>query len=89
MKAVFSTRFRADLLREEIKYREVSERLATALRERVAGQVSEVIRWRRTKPFPFFIYYKLQGEAIHFLGLVHERRQPDFLRKQLRGRAND
>lgn len=94
MKAVFSTQFRDDLLREEEKYRDISERLATAFRERVAGQTREIIRWqggdhvgphgfpcRRTKPFPFYIYYQVQGETILFLGIVHERRHPDFLVK--------
>jgi hypothetical protein len=93
VKAIFSRQFRADLLREETKYREISGRLAGAFRERVAGQTREIIRWRggdhvgppgfpcrRTKPFPFYIYYQPQGDAICFLGLVHERRHPDFLK---------
>ena len=98
MKAVFSIRFRADLLRAEVKYGEISDRLAGALRERVAGQAREIIRWnggdhigphgfpcRRTKPFPFFIYYEVRNETIYFLGLVHERRHPDFLKTQRKG----
>ena len=93
MKAIFSRQFRDDLVREEGKYCEISERLEGALHERVAGQTREIIRWRggdhvgphgvpcrRTKPFPFFIYYQVQGETIYFLGLVHERRHPDFLK---------
>jgi len=93
VKAIFSRRFRDYLNREEQKYREISERLAGALRERIAGQAREIIRWgggdhmgphgfpcRRTKPFPFSIYYQVQGETIYFLGLVHERRHPDFLK---------
>jgi hypothetical protein len=60
----------------------------------VAGQTREIIRWnggdhagphgfpcRRTKPFPFFIYYEIQGDTIYFLGLVHERRRPDSLKE--------
>lgn len=94
MKAVFSSQFRDDLVREEEWYHEISERLAGAFRERVAGQTREIIRWRggdhvgphgfpcrRTKPFPFFIYYQVQGDTICFLGLVHERRHPDFLKE--------
>ena len=97
MKAIFSRRFQTDLLQEEAKYREVSERLASAFRERVAGQTREVIRWqggdhigphgfpcRRTRPFPYYIYYSVQGDTIYFLGIVHERRHPDFLKTQLR-----
>src|SRR6266542_804755 len=71
VKPVFSRQFHADLLREEAKYREISDRLASVFRERVAGQTREIICWqggdhigphgfpcRRTKPFPFFIYYQ-------------------------------
>ena len=98
MKVIFSRQFQVDLLKEEINYREISERLASAFRERVAGQTREVIRWkggdhvgphgfpcRRTRPFPFYIYYQIQGDTLYFLGLVHERRHPDFLKKQTRG----
>ena len=65
VKIIFSRLFQADLLKEETKYREISERLASAFRERVAGQAREVIRWnggdhvgphgfpcRRTNRFP-------------------------------------
>jgi hypothetical protein len=38
---------------------------------------------RRAKPFPFYVYYKIEGDTIYFLGLVHERRHPDFLKEQL------
>lgn len=34
---------------------------------------------RRTKPFPFYIYYEVKADTIYFLGLIHERRHPDFL----------
>ena len=97
MKVIFSRQFQVDLLKEEINYREISERLASAFRERVAGQTREVIRWkggdhlgphgfpcRRTRPFPFYIYYQIQGDTLYFLGLVHERRHPDFLKKRTR-----
>lgn len=93
MKAIFSRRFGDDLAREEGKYREISERLAGAFHERVAGQAREIVRWsggdhagphgfpcRRAKPFPYYIYYQVQGETIYFLGLVHERRHPNFLK---------
>jgi len=98
VKAVFSRRFKADLLNAETKYGVASKRLASAFHERVAGQVREILRWkggdhvgphgfpcRRTKPFPFYIYYQNEGDSIYFLGLVHERRHPDFLKGQLQG----
>ena len=97
MKAIFSRQFRDDLHREEANYRDISERLASAFRERVAGQTREVIRWkggdhvgphgfpcRRTRPFPFYIYYSIRGDALYFLSLVHERRHPDFLKGELK-----
>ena len=99
MKAIFSRLFREDLVREEARYREISERLAGAFHERIAGQAREIIRWRggdhvgphgfpcrRTKPFPFYMYYEVQGETIYFLGLVHERRHPDFLKQLMEQR---
>jgi hypothetical protein len=94
LKALFSRRFRDDLEREAARYGEISERLAGSFRERVAGQAREVMRrgggdhlgphgfpCRRTRPFPFYLYYQIQGESIYFLGLVHERRHPDFLKE--------
>ena len=98
MKAVFSSRFKSDLLAAEEKYRDISDRLAGELRERIAGQSREIIRWnggdhagphgfpcRRTKPFPFYIYYEVRNDTIWFLGLVHERRHPDFLKHRTEG----
>ncbi|MSU62853.1 MAG: hypothetical protein EXS31_10725 [Pedosphaera sp.] len=100
MKAVFSSRFKTDLLAEEAKYARISERLASAFHERVAGQAREIMRWnggdhlgphgfpcRRTRPFPFYIYYAVEEETIYFLGLVHERRHPDFLKKQIQAQG--
>ena len=34
-----------------------------------------------TKPFPFYICYEVKDETIYFLGVVHERRHPDFLKE--------
>jgi hypothetical protein len=94
--AVFSSDFKKDLLGEETRYAEVSERLAGDFHERVAGLVREVIKWkggdhdgphgfpcRRAKPFPFYVYYQIEGDTIYFLGLVHERRHPHFLKARL------
>ena len=38
---------------------------------------------RRTKPFPFYIYYEVIEETIYFLGLVHVRRHPAYLKKRI------
>lgn len=93
MKTVFSIEFKKTLAEAEMRYAQISPRLASALRERIAGQVREVIKWgggdhagphgfpcRRAKPFPYYIYYKVEGETIYFLSLVHERRHPHFLK---------
>jgi hypothetical protein len=96
VKAVFSSRFKTDLDAEAERYRSISDRLASAFVERVAGQASEIIKWkggdhvgphgfpcRRTTPFPFYICYSVDSDTIYFLGLVHERRHPDFLKDRL------
>lgn len=102
MRAVFSRRFKSDLVEQETKYAEVSHRLASAFRERVAGQVRQIVRWeggdhagphgfpcRRTKPFPFYLYYAVEGNVIYFLGIVHERRHPKFLKGRMRREGRD
>ena len=71
----------------------ISERLGSAFKERVTGQAREIVKWkggdhvgphgfpcRRIRPFPFYICYSIVGDTIYFLGLVHERRHPDFLK---------
>ena len=98
MKVVFGRQFQIGLLQEEMKYRDISDRLASGFRERIASQVREIVRrqggdhvgphgfpCRRTKPFPFYIYYQIRGETLYVLSLVHERRHPDFLKRQLGG----
>jgi hypothetical protein len=44
--AVFSSRFKADLDAEVERYRSISERLASAFTERVAGQAREIVKWK-------------------------------------------
>jgi hypothetical protein len=64
--------------------------------ERIAGQAREIIKWnggdhvgphgfpcRRATPFPFYICYSVDGDTIYFLGLVHERGHPNFLKDRL------
>jgi hypothetical protein len=33
--------------------------------------------------FPFLLYYQTEGDELYILGLVHERRHPDFLKNKL------
>jgi hypothetical protein len=100
VRAVFSKEFEFELVEKEQRYNEISLRLGSAFRARVASQTREIIKWRggdrvgphgfpcrRTKPFPFYIYYKVIGDTIHFLGIIHERRHPDFLKGRLKAKA--
>jgi len=95
VKVVFSSRFKQDLARYEQAYCEISGRLAGDFRERIAGITSEIIRWkggdhtgphgypcRRSKPFPFYVYYQQDQQTLRFLAIVHEKRHPEFLKRQ-------
>ena len=42
MKAIFSRLFRDDLVREETRYREISEQLAGGFRERIAAKLAKL-----------------------------------------------
>jgi hypothetical protein len=96
MKIVFSSLFRDDLRRETERYTEISPRLGEDFSVRVKTAVRTVVRWqggdhvgphgfpcRRCRPFPFLLYYHLEGDILRVLGLVHERRHPDFLKEQI------
>jgi hypothetical protein len=96
VKVVFSSIFKGDLVEAEAKYAAVSVRLGDDFHERVKEAVSTVIRWkggdhvgphgfpcRRCRPFPYLVYYEIVEDALYFLGLVHERRHPDHLRKRI------
>ncbi|MDA1274539.1 MAG: hypothetical protein O2960_10890 [Verrucomicrobia bacterium] len=102
MTAVFSSRFKADLLVGEANYARISARLASGFRERVAGQSREITKWNggdhigshgfpccRTRPFPFYVYYAFEGGTIYFLGLVHELRHPEFLKNRIQKEGGD
>ncbi len=97
MKIVFSSLFRDDLRRETARYTEILPRLGEDFTERVKASIRTVVRWRggdhvgphgfpcrRCRPFPYLLYYQIEGDTLQVLGLVHERRHPDFLKEQLR-----
>jgi len=97
MRVVFSSVFRADLSAAIAKYRAISLRLEEDLNDRVKAAVRTVIRWRggdhvgphgfrcrRCRPFPYLLYYEIEGDTLYVLGLVHERRHPEHLREQLK-----
>lgn len=95
MNAVFSSLFKTDLLDAETRYYSISDRLGADLHERVKNAVRTIIRWeggdhvgphgfpcKHCRPFPFYIYYQIEGDTVYFIGLVHEARHPDFLKER-------
>ena len=95
MKAVFSACFKQDLLDAETRYFSISDRLGSDLHERVKNAVRAIIRWeggdhvgphgfpcKHCRPFPFYIYYQIQGDMIYFIGLIHEARHPDSIKNR-------
>ena len=96
MRVVFSSLFRQDMRKEAGRYTEILPRLGEDFEARVKTAVRTVLRWqggdhvgphgfpcRRCRPFPYLLYYKIEGDTLYVLGLVHERRHPDFLKERL------
>ncbi len=96
MKVVFSSFFKHEFLEEETRYASLSPRLGDDFHERVKEAVRVVVKWkggdhvgphgfpcRRCRPFPYLLYYHIEDDALFILGLVHERRHPDYLRENL------
>ncbi len=99
MKVVFSGLFKRDLLEASARYASVSPRLGDDFESRVKDSVRAIIRWRggdhvgphgypcrKCRPFPYVVYYEIEGDSLYVLGLVHERRHPDYLRQNRQGR---
>ncbi len=98
MKVVFSSLFKSDLLAAETHYGEISPRLGEEFHERVKATIRTIIRWqggdhvgphgfpcRRCRPFRHLVYYTIEGDTLHILGLVHAKRHPDHLRQRREG----
>jgi hypothetical protein len=96
VKVIFSSLFKRDLLEAETRYLEKSPRLGEDFHERVKEAVRVIIKWkggdhvgphgfpcRRCRPFPYLVYYEIKGEVLYVLGVVHERRHPNYLREGL------
>ena len=43
---------------------------------------------RRCSPFPYLVYYRITGDSLRILGVIHEGRHPDFLRRELEDRPD-
>jgi len=96
LKVIFSSLFKADLLREGTRYGTISQKLGDDFHDRVKETARVIAKLRggdhvgphgfssrKCRPFPFLIYNEIEGETLYFIGLVHERRHPDFLQKKL------
>jgi hypothetical protein len=96
VKVIFSSLFKRDMLEAEARYAEISPRLAEDFHVRVKEVVRVIIKWkggdhvgahgypgRKCRPFPHVVYYEIKGDKLFVLGLVHERRRPDYLRENL------
>ena len=92
MKVVFSSEFKTDLLAAETRYEDLSDKLGGEFHERVKETVRSIIArgggdhigphgfpCRVCRPFPFLLYYAVEGGTLFILGLIHERRHPVFL----------
>ncbi len=96
MRVVFSSLFKEDLTEAESRYASISPRLGDDLHARVKEAIRTIIRWkggdhvgphgypsRKCRPFPYIVYYEIDGDTLHVLGLVHERRHPNYLHRKL------
>jgi len=96
LKVVFSALFKADLLREGTRYGAISPKLGDDFHDRVKETARVIAKLhggdhagphgfpcRKCRPFPFLICYQIEGDTLYVLGLVHERRHPEFLEQKL------
>ena len=92
----FSSVFKKDLLEAEARYSGISTKLGDDFHRRVQEAVRSIsargggdhigphgFRCRKCRPFPYLVYYELDGDKLYFLGLVQERRHPDYLEGEL------
>jgi plasmid stabilization system protein ParE len=92
VRIVFTAEYKQDLREARRYYAGISQARADDLRD----QVKEVIRTivernggdhvgpHGRSPYPYLVYYRIVGEMLYILGLVHERRHPEHLRRGLR-----
>lgn len=93
----FSSVFKRDLLDAETRYAAVSPKLGEDFHARVREAIRTVIarnggdhfgphgfRCRKCRPFPYLVYNHLEGEELFVLGLVQERKHPDYVKSELR-----
>jgi plasmid stabilization system protein ParE len=95
VKLILSQAFKDDLLQAETYYFRISAVLGERLHARVKETIRSIVRWgggdhvgphgfpcKRCTPFPWLIYYEKVGDDLRVLALLHERREPDTLKKR-------
>lgn len=98
MKVIFSSVFKRNRLEAETRHGAISPRLGDDFHERAkeAGRTIMArnggehvgphgFRRRKCRPFPYPIYHEIAGEVLYVLGLVQERKHPDYLKQALEG----
>ncbi|HRG57151.1 MAG TPA: type II toxin-antitoxin system RelE/ParE family toxin [Lacunisphaera sp.] len=98
MKVIFSSAFKRDLLEAESRYAAISPKLGDDFHERAQEAVRTILarnggdhvgphgfRCRKSRPFPYLIYYEITGDVMYVLGIVQERRHPEYLKRTLEG----
>lgn len=96
MRVVFSAAVATDLADAERYYAAISPKLGSDFRVEAATAVRTIVARgggdhvgphgfpaRRCERFPYVVYYEIEGEVVRILGIVHERRHPDYLRLRM------
>ena len=96
MKLVLSSEVKNDLAEAERYYEAVSAALAADFRTEAAAAVRTILQrgggdhvgphgfpCRRCARFPYVVYYEIEANVLRVLGIVHERRHPDYLKLRL------
>jgi hypothetical protein len=96
MSVRFSSVFKRQLLDAETQYAAISPKLGDDFHARVKEAVRTIIArnggdhvgphgfpCRKCRPFPYLVYYAIEGGDLFVLGLVQERRHPDLLKTEL------
>ena len=96
MRIVLGTGVKTDLAEAERYYGAISPNLGADFRAQAAEAVRTIatrgggdhvgphgFRCRRCVRFPYLIYYEIEGDVLRILGIVHERKHPDYLKLRL------
>jgi plasmid stabilization system protein ParE len=96
VKVVFNAEARQDLREARRYYARASQSRANDFDDQVKEVVRTIVQrkggdhvgahgfpCRRCSPYPYLVYYRILRGTLEILGVVHERRHPDYLRREL------